>query len=198
QLLLDWMHDQEAAGPQLQQLPCQLCHSDANENNIVMSEDGRKAAGLIDFGDCCYSWRVSEVAIAMLYAMLQLVPPPDRTPPSLLSPPSDQQGLGQAPPSMEAVFAAGWRVLVGGWLAVTRAGFQELVPLTPLELHSLPLLLRARLCLSLSHGRVAAQRTPSNAQYLLLTQQPGWRLLELLHAAPHISQWDPARTTSGA
>jgi len=45
-----------------------LCHGDFNDANIIM-KDG-KVSGVIDFGDCCYSWRVADLAIAMAYSLL--------------------------------------------------------------------------------------------------------------------------------
>ncbi len=45
-----------------------LIHNDANDWNILT--DGEKVSGIIDFGDMCHSWLVSEVAIAMTYVMM--------------------------------------------------------------------------------------------------------------------------------
>ncbi len=49
-----------------QHLPCQVCHSDANENNIIYDSD-RDIFGVIDFGDSCWTYRVAEIVIAMTH-----------------------------------------------------------------------------------------------------------------------------------
>ncbi|MCP3973794.1 MAG: aminotransferase class III-fold pyridoxal phosphate-dependent enzyme [bacterium] len=54
--------------PKLQQLPKQVIHGDINDLNVLVADD--EVAGLIDFGDLIYSWRIAEVAIACAYAML--------------------------------------------------------------------------------------------------------------------------------
>lgn len=43
-------------------------YNDANEWNILL-RDG-KIAGLIDFGDCCYSWIVNDLAVGLAYALM--------------------------------------------------------------------------------------------------------------------------------
>jgi 4-aminobutyrate aminotransferase-like enzyme/Ser/Thr protein kinase RdoA (MazF antagonist) len=54
-------------------LRCSVVHNDANDYNILVSEDdtGRQTvAGIIDFGDMLHTYTASEVAVAAAYAML--------------------------------------------------------------------------------------------------------------------------------
>lgn len=62
------LHSCEASeeGP----LPQQVCHTDANELNILVDDCGSKVVGIIDFGDMCLCWRVAEAAVGALYMML--------------------------------------------------------------------------------------------------------------------------------
>jgi 4-aminobutyrate aminotransferase-like enzyme/Ser/Thr protein kinase RdoA (MazF antagonist) len=63
----------EEARGRLASLALQVIHADANDYNILVVEAGtlpRRLAGIIDFGDLSYSWRVGEVAIACAYAMM--------------------------------------------------------------------------------------------------------------------------------
>ena len=41
-----------------------------DDEDLILSEDGRTVGGVIDFGDTVYSSRVNDVAIAMAYAMV--------------------------------------------------------------------------------------------------------------------------------
>eukprot|EP00877_Chromochloris_zofingiensis_P006039 jgi/Chrzof1/1689/Cz10g17110.t1 len=123
-------------------LPCQVCHADANEHNMLVNKDRTQVTGIIDFGDMCYCWRVCEVAIAMTYIMLLEY-------------------------EHQPVQAAS-HVL---------AGYQTVCPLLEAELAALPALIVGRIALSLTNGAYAAQNNPSNAEYVLITQRPGWSLL---------------------
>lgn len=58
-----------SAYPRLQALPHCVIHADANDENVLV-KSGR-VTGLLDFGDCLYNPAVSELAIAMAYAMLE-------------------------------------------------------------------------------------------------------------------------------
>jgi len=46
-----------------------VIHNDCNDGNIIVSKSDT-VAGIIDFGDAVYSWRVGELAIAIAYAIL--------------------------------------------------------------------------------------------------------------------------------
>jgi Ser/Thr protein kinase RdoA (MazF antagonist) len=52
------------------QLPRQVIHNDANRENVVVDDSGKRVISVIDFGDMIHSWRVLEPAIAASYAML--------------------------------------------------------------------------------------------------------------------------------
>jgi len=59
---------QEQIIPKQYQLRKQLIHNDANEWNVLITDN--KVTGLIDFGDMCYSWLINELAIAITYVMM--------------------------------------------------------------------------------------------------------------------------------
>ena len=57
-------------------LPQSIIHNDANDGNVVVSEQQHgqtadRVTGLIDFGDAVYSYTVAELAIAIAYAILE-------------------------------------------------------------------------------------------------------------------------------
>ncbi len=64
-------------GPVRSELPRCVIHNDANDYNVIATPSlgGARLAGLIDFGDAARGWRVSEVAVAATYAMLELPDP---------------------------------------------------------------------------------------------------------------------------
>lgn len=53
-----------------QQLPKQVVHNDANENNILVSEDVKnpQVTAIIDYGDAIYTQRINDLGIACAYA----------------------------------------------------------------------------------------------------------------------------------
>ncbi len=59
------------------ELPRCPIHNDANDYNVLVtpSLEGARLAGLIDFGDAVRGWRVTEIAVAATYAMLELADP---------------------------------------------------------------------------------------------------------------------------
>jgi 4-aminobutyrate aminotransferase-like enzyme/Ser/Thr protein kinase RdoA (MazF antagonist) len=57
------------AVPDIDHLPQQVIHNDANEYNVLVGEDGG-VCGLIDFGDVVHTPRVCGLAIAAAYAMM--------------------------------------------------------------------------------------------------------------------------------
>lgn len=61
-----FLQHKERVAPILPQLRKQIIHGDANEWNILTNQN--QVCGLIDFGDCCYSHRINELAIAITYA----------------------------------------------------------------------------------------------------------------------------------
>ncbi len=56
--------------PHLADLPRSVVQNDANDYNLLVSEDGVKLTGVIDFGDMVHTITVAELAIACAYAML--------------------------------------------------------------------------------------------------------------------------------
>jgi len=63
--------------PEVDRLPCQVIHNDANDHNLLVEGDGADArvTGLLDFGDLMWTARACEPAIAMAYAMLSAADP---------------------------------------------------------------------------------------------------------------------------
>ena len=47
-----------------------VIHNDANDQNILTSEDGSHIIGVVDWGDSVKTWLVCEIAISMAYVML--------------------------------------------------------------------------------------------------------------------------------
>lgn len=62
--------------PLLVNLPRQVIHGDANDYNVLVSQEGDlftrygRVAGILDLGDMVYSLRVADLAIAAAYALL--------------------------------------------------------------------------------------------------------------------------------
>jgi len=55
--------------PAFPKLRAAVIYNDANDNNILVSDNGKKIAGVIDFGDTLYTYTVCEPAIAIAYAI---------------------------------------------------------------------------------------------------------------------------------
>ena len=59
--------------PVASKLRTSVVHNDANDYNVLVSDDGsgqKTVAGIIDFGDMLHTYTASEVAVAAAYAML--------------------------------------------------------------------------------------------------------------------------------
>ncbi|HJP87923.1 MAG TPA: phosphotransferase [Candidatus Limnocylindrales bacterium] len=52
-----------------------VIHNDANDNNVLVSDDGRSISGLLDLGDAVHSIVVNELAVAAAYAALDAPEP---------------------------------------------------------------------------------------------------------------------------
>lgn len=59
-----------ATAPPSDGLRCGIIHGDANEQNLVVDATGGRITGLLDWGDCSWSWLAAEPAIAATYLML--------------------------------------------------------------------------------------------------------------------------------
>src|SRR5205085_9705136 len=72
--LLDrFVAQHDVAAPLLPALRRSVIHNDANDHNVLVGDarpDARPVAGLLDFGDMLEAHTVSELAVAISYAML--------------------------------------------------------------------------------------------------------------------------------
>ena len=55
--------------PAFSKLRTSIIHNDANDHNVLVSEDGKKITGVIDFGDMVYTYTICELAVAIAYAI---------------------------------------------------------------------------------------------------------------------------------
>eukprot|EP00879_Flechtneria_rotunda_P032486 GHRR01035699.1.p1 GENE.GHRR01035699.1~~GHRR01035699.1.p1 ORF type:complete len:368 (+),score=115.57 GHRR01035699.1:577-1680(+) len=226
-------------------LPCQVCHADSNEANLLTDPARQQVTAIIDFGDACYCWRVAEVAIAMTYAALlainntskyasreavgsssNQVQPKGRSSPdavvagisdssmqhssrtqlapywtamtnvlegylsALVSPCNPKERHGQPSSAIPAAMiymqhtgasSTAEAAIAPGSSSSCSSEVKATNTLTVAELQLLPSLIKARAALSLVNGAYTVRLNPGNAQYLLLTQSPGWQLLSELH-----------------
>ncbi len=58
--------------PRLRELRAGVLHQDANDNNLIVSADGRVVTGLVDFGDMTFGRRINELAVTLAYALLDM------------------------------------------------------------------------------------------------------------------------------
>ena len=63
--------------PRLRDLPSAFIHADANDFNIIVSEDGTRVEAVIDFGDFTRSRRAYDLAICIGYLMMDREQPVD-------------------------------------------------------------------------------------------------------------------------
>ncbi len=63
--------------PEVDFLPLQVIHNDANDYNLLVAGEGEdlRVTGLLDFGDLVWTARACELAIAMAYPMLSAADP---------------------------------------------------------------------------------------------------------------------------
>lgn len=123
-------------------------HGDLNDHNILM-ESSKSAfgdviyqvSGILDFDDMSYGYYVFEVAIAIMYMMIESENP----------------------------------MHVGGHVL---AGFESVIPLTPVERGALFLLVCSRFCQSLVIALYSCQLHPENEEYLMVTAKTGWKHLQ--------------------
>lgn len=123
-------------------------HGDLNDHNILM-ESSKSAfgdviyqvSGILDFDDMSYGYYVFEVAITIMYMMIESENP----------------------------------MHVGGHVL---AGFESVIPLTPVERGALFLLVCSRFCQSLVIALYSCQLHPENEEYLMVTAKTGWKHLQ--------------------
>ncbi len=56
--------------PQIETLPRQVIHNDANDYNILVDPAQQTASGLIDFGDAVHTLRIADLAILIAYTIM--------------------------------------------------------------------------------------------------------------------------------
>lgn len=99
-----------ATAPQLDALPRQVIHGDANDYNVLVASDGdlfarfRRVSGILDLGDMVYSLRVADLAIAAAYVLLDKPDP-------LQAVAQVTAGYHAANPLTEAEIAALWDLI---------------------------------------------------------------------------------------
>jgi Ser/Thr protein kinase RdoA (MazF antagonist) len=74
-LLGGWVDRLAALDAVLPDLRHGVIHNDANDHNVLVDDDGRSVAGLLDFGDSVHSVLVNELAVAAAYAALETADP---------------------------------------------------------------------------------------------------------------------------
>ncbi|KAK2495365.1 hypothetical protein MC885_016613 [Smutsia gigantea] len=123
-------------------------HGDLNDHNILIESSKssfgdavQQVSGILDFDDMSYGYYVFEVAITIMYMMIESENP----------------------------------MHVGGHVL---AGFESIIPLTPVEKGALFLLVCSRFCQSLVIAAYSCQLHPENEEYLMITAKTGWKHLQ--------------------
>merc|ERR1719510_2341747 len=108
--------------------------------------------GVIDFGDMVFTWRVADLAIAMMYAMVAVI--------------------GKSKQSCKPIEAA----------ELLCEGFEKHAnpPLDDFEKKVLWILVGCRLATSISIGAFSIAKVPENREYLEKHAKPSWDALALL------------------
>jgi Ser/Thr protein kinase RdoA (MazF antagonist) len=70
-LLVRWVQRLAVLGDALPDLRHGVIHNDANDHNVLVDDDDRWVAGLLDFGDAVHSVVANELAVAAAYAALE-------------------------------------------------------------------------------------------------------------------------------
>jgi Ser/Thr protein kinase RdoA (MazF antagonist) len=136
-------------------LPKQIIQNDANDRNIlvIVENDTKPKIGLIDMGDLCETWHINQLAIALCYLLVSLFTDTDKTESSYW---------------LDVCFTAMYQ------------GYQSKYPLTINEIQVLPLLIKARLCTSISLGAYSYGITEPKNPYLLIHSIPAWNALQAM------------------
>eukprot|EP00756_Hemistasia_phaeocysticola_P058067 Hpha_TRINITY_DN34681_c0_g1::TRINITY_DN34681_c0_g1_i1::g.21080::m.21080/K18201/AGPHD1; hydroxylysine kinase len=147
----------------LHELPFGILQGDYNDANIVMRPGGG-VSGVIDFGDCVYSWRLIDHAVGAAYMCINIATP-GRTNPGF--------------PEGDILAAAS---------AFITAALRASPTLTTAEKEALPLLCTCRLAASATMGSYSYQRSleenpdmaPEQREYLLFHARPAWSALRFV------------------
>lgn len=142
--------------PQLDKMPEYILHSDLCNRNILLnwehSSPFKDKLCLIDFQDLQVGQQVIDLAIVMLYNVIE----------------QEQTPFDKA------------LILIPHWIYLGyQSDGATKCPLEPGELALVPTLMKLRLCQSLLNGQAAYKEDTSNL-YVMHTNQRGWKLLELM------------------
>ena len=74
-LLASWQRRLAPLAAAIPTLRHGVIHNDANDNNVLVADDGQSISGLLDLGDSVYSVVVNELAVAAAYAALDAPDP---------------------------------------------------------------------------------------------------------------------------
>lgn len=122
-------------------------------------------AGVIDFGDICFSFTVCEVAVAMGYIMINAAAK------LIKERAGSKNGVSG---DISSIFSNASTFL---------AGYCETYPLTPEERKCVVTLAACRIAMSVTYGNNSIIADPTN-EYLKLHAVPGWFALEALVTTP--------------
>ncbi|MCP4092914.1 MAG: aminotransferase class III-fold pyridoxal phosphate-dependent enzyme [Planctomycetes bacterium] len=148
-------HFASQVAPNLNQLPKQWIHNDANEFNLTVKtvQGAPIIDGIFDFGDAAFTPRIFELAIAAAYCAIA----PQST--SEATPPNAKSRLQRVAFLMQA--------------------YHSIAPLQPLELQALFPSLLQRLATSVTISTLDAEFATDNP-YLTVSQSAAWQGLEAL------------------
>jgi len=138
------------ASPRLAALRTQLLHNDFSPDNTLISADGGRVSGIIDFGDVTVTALVNDVAIAVA---------------NLLGDDGDDDlpSAGLLGPGLDLI-----------------AGYHAVTPLTAAELGLLPDLILGRVVARIIISEWRAERFPANRAYVLRNTPRAWEQLDRL------------------
>ena len=139
--------------PRLAAQRSQLLHNDFSPDNTLISADGRRVSGIIDFGDVTVTALVNDVAIAVA----NLLGDGDG------DDGDDLRGAGLLRPGLDLI-----------------AGYHAVTPLTAAELGLLPDLILGRVVARIVISEWRAERFPENRAYVLRNTPRAWEQLDRL------------------
>jgi len=74
-LLARWRSRLASLGDRLPTMRTGVIHNDANDHNVLVTDDGAAVSGLLDMGDAVWSVVANELAVAAAYAALEATDP---------------------------------------------------------------------------------------------------------------------------